>query len=72
MQPKLMSRFDVSVWIDCPQDFAIQRAKARNQAQGDDDESLRRWDTDWGPKDKIYFDRFRPDQLAMFLFKEFK
>ncbi len=69
LQPKLMPYFDVSVWIDCPQDIAIPRAKARDRSQGDDEATVSRWDTDWGPKDKLYFDTYRPDQLATFLYR---
>ncbi len=69
LQPKLLSYFDISVWLDCPQDFAIQRAKVRDREQGEDEQTVNRWDTDWGPKDREYFDKFRPDQLASFLYK---
>ena len=72
LQPKLLPYFDVSVWIDCPQDFGILRAKARDRAQGDDEQTVSGWDTDWGPKDKEYFDRYRPDQLASFIFDEYR
>ena len=70
LQPKLLPYFDISVWMDCPQDSAIQRAKARDREQGEDEQTVNRWDTDWGPKDREYFDKFRPDQLATLLYKE--
>lgn len=66
LQPKLMPYFDVSVWIDCPQEIALGRAKARDRLQGENEETVSLWDTDWGPKDKIYFETYRPNQLAMF------
>ena len=72
LQPDLMPSFDFGVWIDCPQEFALQRAKARDREQGDDEEEVSRWDTDFGPKDKEYFDAYRPDRLATFIYKEFR
>jgi uridine kinase len=72
LQPRFMPSFDISVWIDCPQEFAKQRAKARDREQGNDEQTVNRWDTDWGPKDKEYFVTFRPDQLATYLYKDYK
>lgn len=72
LQPNLMSYFDISVWIDCPQDVALERAKARDRAQGEDEQTIALWDTDWGPKDALYFDTYRPDKLASFLYEKYK
>lgn len=72
LQPKFMPKFDISVWIDCPQEFAKQRAKARDRSQGEDEATVARWDTDWGPKDKEYFDTYHPQQLATFLYNDYK
>lgn len=47
---------------------AIQRAKVRDREQDEDGQMVNRWDTDWGPKDREYFDKFRPDQLATIRF----
>ena len=69
LQPQLMSNFDVSVWIDCPQEFALGRAKTRDREQGDCEQEINKWDTDFGPKDKKYFDTYRPDQIATFIYK---
>ena len=68
LQPDLMANFDIAVWINCPQDLALQRAKARDRGQGNDEETVNRWDTDWGQKDKAYFDAYRPDQIATFIY----
>ena len=46
LQPKFDQYFDISAWIDCPQDFAIERAKDRDRSQGEDEETVNRWDTD--------------------------
>jgi uridine kinase len=72
LQPRFMHYFDLSVWIDCPQEFAKARAKARDRSQGDDEQTVARWDTDWGPKDREYFDTYRPDQLGTFLYRDYK
>lgn len=66
LQPQLMNYFDISIWIDCPQEIAIQRAKERDRNQGEDEQTVNLWDTDWGPKDKTYFERYHPDQLATY------
>ncbi len=71
LQPKLVSKFDISVWIDCPQKFALQRAKERDRLQGESEEMVNRWDTDWGPKDKKYFEQYRPDKLATLLYSQY-
>lgn len=68
LQPELLPLFDLSVWIDCPQSIAIERAKSRDRAQGEDEDTVNLWDTDWGPKDKAYFEAFRPDTLADVLY----
>ena len=72
IQPKFSQYFDISVWIDCPQDLAVTRAKNRDRSQGENEETVGRWDTDWGPKDKKYFDTFRPDKLADFIYKDYQ
>lgn len=69
LQPRLMPYFDLAVWIDCPQEIAKARAKARDREQGEDEATVQLWDTDWGPKDREYFERFQPDRLASFLFR---
>jgi len=70
LQLELMSHFDLSVWIDFPFDQAIARAKARDIAQGEGEAYMKRWDTDWGPKDKAYFDKYQPQSLADFLYQQ--
>lgn len=68
LQPRLLCYFDITVWINTPQAVAMERAKARDRAQGEDEERVSLWDTDWGPKDRDYFESYRPDQLATFLY----
>ena len=72
LQPKFNKYFDFQVWIDCPQDFAIKRAKERDLSQGENEERVAMWDTDWGPKDKKYFDTYRPARLAALRYTAYK
>lgn len=72
LQPELIPNFDISVWIDCPQDFGMQRAKDRDRKQGENEKTISRWDTEWGPQDREYFNQCHPEQLATFIYKEYK
>lgn len=69
---ELMYFFDFSVWIDCPIDFAINRAKARDLKQGHDDEYMKRWDSEWKPQSQEYFDTYKPNLLANFLYRDYQ
>ncbi len=61
LHPRLMHYYDYSIWIDCPQPVALERAEARDQSEG---RSYKLWDDVWGPDDRDYFKHFRPDRLA--------
>lgn len=69
---ELMGNFDLSVWVDCPPALALSRAKARDIKQGADEQYMKRWDAEWGPQNKEYYDTYRPDQLATFIYKEYE
>jgi len=62
---------DMSVWIDCPLDFATDRAKERNRQQGDSDDEIALWDTKWVPEAKLYIEKASPDKIASFIFTEY-
>ncbi len=68
LQPKLMKFFDCSIWIDCPHSLAVKRAKRRDRSQGESEEVIARWDTDWGPKDLEYDQLFQPAKLASIIY----
>lgn len=72
LQPRFMPYFDISVWIDCPHSLALARAKQRDAVQGETVENIRRWDTDWGPKDALYFERYQPKKLASVIFTDYQ
>jgi uridine kinase len=72
LRPDTFEFFDATIWINCSQAFALQRAKERDRLQGEDETEVARWDTDWGPKDRAYFDRYRPARGAMFLYDGYR
>ena len=64
-----MTYYDVAVWIDCPLEVAIQQGKARDRINSADERHINRWDDEWAPKDRKYFDTLHPERLATFHFK---
>lgn len=65
-RPDVIGLFDLAVWIDIDPEVATQRGEARDRASGADADHVRRWRTEWLPKDQQYFDEYRPDQLATY------
>ena len=55
LQSKLMHYFDLSIWMDFPQEIALERAKARDRLQGESGDMISKWDTDWGGKGSLVF-----------------
>lgn len=72
LRPELSPFVDISVWIDCPLDFATARAKERNRRQGDSEEELALWDTKWAPEAERYMESVAPDKLASVVFTEYR
>ncbi|HVC35966.1 MAG TPA: hypothetical protein VNE40_00765 [Candidatus Dormibacteraeota bacterium] len=73
LQPRLLTYFDVRVWIDCPVDVATQRGKQRDSENKSDPDfdlatHLKKWDEVWVPKDKNYFSEYHPEELANFIY----
>jgi len=71
-RPEMMQHFDVSVWVDCPPELALQRAKDRDLKQGHDEEYMKRWDTEWGPQNEEYYNVYHPEKLANFIYRDYK
>lgn len=69
-RPETMPYFDVSVWIDCSLDIATERGKTRDRANHQSEEHMKRWDTEWTPKNAQYEKLYHPDKLASFLYRE--
>jgi uridine kinase len=72
IRPELLPLVDISVWIDCPLEFATDRAKGRNRQQGDSDAEIALWDTKWVPEAKLYLEQAAPDRIASFLFTQYR
>jgi uridine kinase len=70
-RPELMRHFDISIWINCPPDLALQRAKKRDLDQGHDEQYMKRWDSEWMPLNQEYFEVYEPDKLVDILYQDF-
>jgi uridine kinase len=42
-RPEFMDNFDLSIWIDCPPELALRRAKERDLSQGHNEAYMKRW-----------------------------
>jgi uridine kinase len=69
LDPKYSRYFDLKIWIDCPYALSLERCKRRDKEEGTDHDEL--WNTVWGPGEKAYFERSRPDMRADLLFKTY-
>ena len=67
-RPEVMTYFDTAVWIDCPPELATQRGEHRDRDEGNTEEHISRWRTEWLPKDQEYYDSCRPQELATFVY----
>jgi uridine kinase len=67
IHPDLLSYYDFTIWVDCPLDQATERGIARDLKWGYDSKDL--WHSTWMPNEKDFYDKFRPDQQADFLYK---
>ncbi|HUD07316.1 MAG TPA: AAA family ATPase [Candidatus Saccharimonadales bacterium] len=67
LQPKFMTYFDLSVWIDCPIEVAAKRGIERDRKNGVDNQHILEWEKNWIPKDKTFYEMYRPDESASFL-----
>jgi len=72
IRQELLNSFDLTVWVGCPLDEAIERAKKRDLEQDNGDEYMELWDAVWAPRNKEYFSNYQPDELADFLYLEYK
>lgn len=68
---QFMDNFNLSVWVDCPPDLALDRAKSRDLGQGNDEAYMQRWDTEWAPKSLEYYRTYHPEHLADFIYLEY-
>jgi uridine kinase len=61
---ELRRLFDVAMWVDCPFDVALERARARNQEGLADDEIIRDYLTIYFPAQLHHFERDWPRESA--------
>jgi uridine kinase len=66
LHPNLLEYYDFRVWVDCPLETARDRGLARGYAKGNDETEV--WTTRWLPNDRDYFEKYRPDRLADFVY----
>jgi uridine kinase len=71
-RPESIAYFDIAVWIDCTLEFATRRGEERDRERGADEEHIKRWRTEWAPKEEDYHRAYNPQKLATFLYKQFK
>jgi uridine kinase len=72
LRPEVMPFFDIAVWINCPLNIATERGKARDRAEGADEDHIKRWDREWTPKEEMYAATYHPEKLASFLYDEWE
>ena len=71
LQPDLRAYYDLSIWIDVDLDTATKRGQARDRQNWQDksdrhglEAHLNTWHKTWAAKDKEFYEKFHPDQLA--------
>ncbi len=72
-RPDLIKYFTFKIWIDCPIELAIERGKKRDREEyGNPTDSL--WDGLWKKNDLEFYEKFKPKELAdyIFLFDSFQ
>lgn len=69
IRDELRHYFDMTVWLDVSLVIAIERGKKRDREIFNIDHD-KQWDEIWGPNDKDYFEKCRPDQKADFIFTQ--
>jgi hypothetical protein len=67
IHPEVSQYYDITAWINCTQKKALKMAKMRDSSEKnlfkcEDTDKL--WDEVWGPNDRDYFAKFRPDLQA--------
>lgn len=63
LQEKYKPYFDLTIWVDVPQDIANARGKSRDNVEyGVNNDDL--WDNVWGPREKESYNRLQPAKHA--------
>jgi len=64
LKPEFRQHYDLSVWIECSFETALQRAIARGQEGLAAEETTRAYHTIYFPAQKIHFERDQPKEAA--------
>ncbi|MEW6270885.1 MAG: nuclear transport factor 2 family protein [Thermodesulfobacteriota bacterium] len=64
LQQGLLGHYDLSVWIDCSFETALERALARGQEGLPPEDTIRAYRTIYFPAQEIHFERDRPREAA--------
>ena len=64
LQPAFISYYDLSIWIDCSFETALERALARGQEGLSSQETIKAYHTIYFPAQEIHFQRDNPLSLA--------
>ena len=67
-KPAYRHHFDLSVWIDCSFEVALERAIERRQEGLSPDETVRAFQTIYFPAQRLHIERDQPRDHADFLF----
>jgi uridine kinase len=70
LHPNLLQYYDFKIWVDCPLELAQKRGLDRGKYEYGIDET-EHWINVWAPNDRAYFEKYRPDLLADFLYQYF-
>jgi len=67
LHPDLLPYYDFKIWVDCPLEVAQARGLNRGKTEYNIDESDI-WINCWTPNDRAYFEKYRPDLQADYLY----
>lgn len=68
LHPDLCSSYGFTIWVDCPLELAQARGLNRGKTEYNIDES-EIWINCWTPNDRAYFEKYRPDLKADYLYR---
>jgi len=67
LKRELTAYYDLSIWLDCTFETALERAIARTQEGLSPDETINAYNTIYFPAQKIHFERDHPQEAATML-----
>lgn len=67
LHPNLLPYYQFKIWIDCSLELAQTRGLNRGKTEYNIDET-EAWINRWTPNDRAYFNKYRPDLTADFIY----